>query len=50
MTGADACPLAYDRSGYEMGAAVQGAPYPVTTARLTGLDVPYGSEIVIEPA
>ncbi|MCW2862696.1 MAG: kpdC [Actinoallomurus sp.] len=41
-------PLAYDRSEYEMAAAIQGAPYPITTAPVTGLDVPYGSEVVIE--
>jgi UbiD family decarboxylase len=41
-------PLPYDRSEYEMAGALQGAPYPITAAPLTGLDVPWGSEIVLE--
>jgi UbiD family decarboxylase len=41
-------PLAYDQSEYEMAAAIQGAPYRITKAPVTGLDVPFGSEVVIE--
>ncbi|RCG30857.1 UbiD family decarboxylase [Sphaerisporangium album] len=41
-------PLAYDQSEYEMAAAIQCAPYPITKAAATGLDVPWGSEVVIE--
>ncbi len=41
-------PLAYDQSEYEMAAAIQGAPYRIAKAPLTGLDVPWGSEVVIE--
>lgn len=41
-------PLAYDQSEYEMAAAIQGAPYRITQAPLTGLDVPWGAETVIE--
>ncbi|MCW2888196.1 MAG: vanillate/4-hydroxybenzoate decarboxylase subunit [Streptosporangiaceae bacterium] len=41
-------PLAYDQSEYEMAAAIQGAPYRITKAPVTGLDVPWGSEVVIE--
>lgn len=43
-----ATPLAYDQSEYEMAGALRQAPYPITTAPLTGLDVPWGSEVVIE--
>jgi UbiD family decarboxylase len=31
-----------------MAAAIQGAPYHIAKAPLTGLDVPWGSEVVIE--
>jgi 4-hydroxybenzoate decarboxylase len=42
-------PLAYGQSEYEMaGAWRDGVPYPVVKAPFTGLDVPWGSEIVIE--
>ena len=41
-------PLAYDQSEYEMAAAIQGAPYRIATAPLTGLDVPWGSEVILE--
>jgi vanillate/4-hydroxybenzoate decarboxylase subunit C len=41
-------PLAYDQSEYEMAAAIQGAPYRITKAPVTDLDVPWGSEVVIE--
>ncbi|MET8720428.1 non-oxidative hydroxyarylic acid decarboxylases subunit C [Streptomyces misionensis] len=41
-------PLAYDQSEYEMAAAIQGAPYRIAAAPLTGLDVPWGSEVILE--
>ncbi|WP_405667261.1 UbiD family decarboxylase [Streptomyces sp. NBC_01166] len=41
-------PMAYDQSEYEMAGALRGAPAPITTAPLTGFDVPWGSEVVIE--
>lgn len=43
-------PMAYDRSEYEMAGALRGAPAPLATAPLTGFDVPWGSEVVIEGA
>ncbi|MER5388090.1 non-oxidative hydroxyarylic acid decarboxylases subunit C [Saccharopolyspora sp. NPDC002686] len=41
-------PMAYDQSEYEMAGALRGAPMPIATAPLTGLDVPWGAEVVIE--
>ncbi|MFF3566925.1 non-oxidative hydroxyarylic acid decarboxylases subunit C [Nocardia jiangxiensis] len=41
-------PLRYDQSEYEMAGAIRQAPYPIATAPLTGFDVPWGSEVVIE--
>ncbi|MEU7641731.1 non-oxidative hydroxyarylic acid decarboxylases subunit C [Streptomyces sp. NPDC039016] len=41
-------PMAYDHSEYEMAGALRGAPAPIATAPLTGFDVPWGSEVVIE--
>ncbi|MEU1600752.1 non-oxidative hydroxyarylic acid decarboxylases subunit C [Streptomyces sp. NPDC005708] len=41
-------PMAYDQSEYELAGALRGAPAPIATAPLTGLDVPWGSEVVIE--
>ncbi|QTF08617.1 UbiD family decarboxylase [Brenneria izadpanahii] len=41
-------PLRYDQSEYEMAGALRQAPYPIATAPLTGFDVPWGSEVVIE--
>lgn len=41
-------PMAYDQSEYEMAGALRGAPAPVAAAPLTGLDVPWGSEVVLE--
>jgi UbiD family decarboxylase len=48
LTLAAGTPLEYDQSEYEMAGAWRGAPYPVVTAPNTGLDVPWGSEIIIE--
>ncbi|MGW7519746.1 non-oxidative hydroxyarylic acid decarboxylases subunit C [Streptomyces sp. NPDC054796] len=41
-------PMAYDQSEYEMAGALRGAPEPIATAPLTGFDVPWGSEVVLE--
>lgn len=41
-------PLKYDQSEYEMAGALRGAAYPIASAPLTGFDVPWGSEVVIE--
>ena len=41
-------PMAYDQSEYEMAGALRGAPAPIATAPLTGLDVPWGSEVILE--
>ncbi|MFE2160924.1 non-oxidative hydroxyarylic acid decarboxylases subunit C [Streptomyces lydicus] len=41
-------PMAYDQSEYEMAGALRQAPAPISTAPLTGFDVPWGSEVVIE--
>ncbi|MEU9977061.1 non-oxidative hydroxyarylic acid decarboxylases subunit C [Streptomyces sp. NPDC051014] len=41
-------PMKYDENEYEMAGALRGAPAPVTRATLTGLPVPWGSEVVVE--
>ncbi|MCO5997467.1 non-oxidative hydroxyarylic acid decarboxylases subunit C [Actinoallomurus rhizosphaericola] len=41
-------PMAYDESEYAMAGALRGAPAPIATAPLTGFDVPWGSEVVVE--
>ncbi|GAA2596120.1 non-oxidative hydroxyarylic acid decarboxylases subunit C [Streptomyces axinellae] len=41
-------PMAYDQSEYEMAGALRGAPLPIATAPHTGIDVPWGAEVVIE--
>ncbi|WP_432562376.1 non-oxidative hydroxyarylic acid decarboxylases subunit C [Kineococcus sp. SYSU DK003] len=41
-------PLRYDQSEYEMAGALRESPYPIATAPLTGFDVPWGSEVVLE--
>lgn len=43
-----ATPLRYDQSEYEMAGAIRESPYPIATAPLTGFDVPWGSEVIIE--
>ncbi|HEY2694834.1 MAG TPA: non-oxidative hydroxyarylic acid decarboxylases subunit C [Pseudonocardiaceae bacterium] len=49
LTLAAGTPLEYDQSEYEMAGAWRGgAPYPIVRAPYTGLDVPWGSEIVLE--
>ena len=41
-------PMDYDQNEYELAGALRGAPAPIAEAPLTGLPVPWGSEIVIE--
>lgn len=41
-------PLKYDESEYQMAGAIRQQAYPIATAPLTGFDVPWGSEVVIE--
>jgi UbiD family decarboxylase len=41
-------PLLYDQSEYEMAGAIQGSPYRIATAPLTGMDAPWGAEAVLE--
>ncbi|MGA9913861.1 MAG: non-oxidative hydroxyarylic acid decarboxylases subunit C, partial [Paraburkholderia sp.] len=41
-------PILYNQSEYKMAGALQGSPYPVVRTKLTGLDVPWGSEFVLE--
>ncbi|MGD9619932.1 MAG: non-oxidative hydroxyarylic acid decarboxylases subunit C [Mycolicibacterium sp.] len=43
-----ATPLRYDQSEYEMAGALRQAPYPIATAPLTGFDVPWGAEVLLE--
>jgi UbiD family decarboxylase len=42
-----AMPILYDQSEYKMAAVLQGKPYPVVRTD-KGLDVPWGSEYVLE--
>ncbi|MFG2479748.1 non-oxidative hydroxyarylic acid decarboxylases subunit C [Streptomyces fagopyri] len=41
-------PMRYDENEYELAGALRGAPAPIAAAPLTGLPVPWGSEVVIE--
>lgn len=41
-------PMEYDQNEYELAGALRGEPAPIATAPLTGLPVPWGSEVVIE--
>jgi 4-hydroxybenzoate decarboxylase len=41
-------PLGYEQSEYWLAGALRGAPAPIATAPLTGVDVPWGSEVVLE--
>jgi UbiD family decarboxylase len=43
-----ATPMRYDENEYELAGALRGAPAPISRAPLTGLPVPWGSEVVIE--
>jgi UbiD family decarboxylase len=40
--------VGYDQSEYEMAGALRAAPVPLAVGPHTGLDVPWGSEVVIE--
>ena len=41
-------PLGYDQSEYEMAGALRGEPAPIATGPLTGFDVPWGCELLLE--
>lgn len=41
-------PMEYDQNEYDLAGALRGAPAPIAEAPLTGLPVPWGSEVVIE--
>ncbi|MDA3627950.1 non-oxidative hydroxyarylic acid decarboxylases subunit C [Saccharopolyspora sp. WRP15-2] len=41
-------PMEYDQNEYELAGALRGAPAPIAEAPLTGLPVPWGSEVVVE--
>lgn len=43
-----ATPMRYDENEYELAGALRGTPAPIAEAPLTGLPVPWGSEVVIE--
>lgn len=48
ITIAAAMPLNYDESEYAMAGALRQAPVPLARGPLTGLDVPWGCEVLIE--
>ncbi|GHF86538.1 non-oxidative hydroxyarylic acid decarboxylases subunit C [Streptomyces thermodiastaticus] len=41
-------PMKYEENEYELAGVLRGAPAPISRAPLTGLPVPWGSEVVIE--
>lgn len=43
-----AMPILYDQSEYAMAGALRGKAYPVVHSALSGVDIPWGSEIVLE--
>ena len=43
-----AMPILYDQSEYEMAGALRGKPYPVVHSSFSGLDIPWGAEMVLE--
>lgn len=43
-----AMPILYEQSEYAMAGALNGEPYPVVRTALTGLEVPWGAEYVLE--
>ncbi|MVO88535.1 UbiD family decarboxylase [Streptomyces sp. p1417] len=43
-----ATPMAYEESEYELAGALRGTPAPLARAPLTGLDVPWGCEVLME--
>jgi vanillate/4-hydroxybenzoate decarboxylase subunit C len=48
ITIAAAMPLGYDESEYAMAGALRQEPVPLAKGPLTGLDVPWGCEVLIE--
>ncbi|MER6980366.1 non-oxidative hydroxyarylic acid decarboxylases subunit C [Streptomyces carpinensis] len=48
VTIAASTPMKYEENEYELAGALRGAPAPIAEAPLTGLPVPWGSEVVIE--
>jgi 4-hydroxybenzoate decarboxylase len=43
-----AMPILYDQSEYKMAGALRGTPYPVVHSTYSGLDIPWGAEMVLE--
>ena len=43
-----AMPILYDQSEYKMAAALREKPYPIVHSSYSGLDIPWGSEVVLE--
>jgi vanillate/4-hydroxybenzoate decarboxylase subunit C len=41
-------PILYDQSEYAMAGALRQKPYPIFNSPYSGLDIPWGSEVVIE--
>jgi 4-hydroxybenzoate decarboxylase len=41
-------PILYNQSEYEMAGALQGEPYPIVHSTYSGLDLPWGSEVILE--
>ncbi|WP_329459841.1 non-oxidative hydroxyarylic acid decarboxylases subunit C [Streptomyces sp. NBC_01497] len=41
-------PMKYEENEYELAGALRGAPAPIARAPLSGLPVPWGSEVVLE--
>lgn len=48
ITSVAAMPILYDQSEYAMAGALRESPYPVVLSSSTGLELPWGAEIVIE--
>ncbi|KOV56220.1 non-oxidative hydroxyarylic acid decarboxylases subunit C [Streptomyces sp. MMG1121] len=48
ITIAASTPMKYEENEYGLAGALRGAPAPIAQAPLTGLPVPWGSEVVIE--
>jgi UbiD family decarboxylase len=48
ITIAASTPMKYEENEYGLAGALRGAPAPIAKAPLTGLPVPWGSEVVIE--
>jgi UbiD family decarboxylase len=43
-----AMPILYDESEYAMAGALRGTPYPIVHSTYSGLDLPWGAEMVLE--